>query len=218
MQTLELILVYILLLPFILINIAIIIGSFLEGKVAGFARKILKLEEEFEQARAKTFGIIYTIIWLVAGVAGVLMLDNPLSLGGIMVFLAFRGGANLSTRVLFGIHDTKLIKLKTEDSKIIGLVSIAFQIGIAVEVLFLLMWGLLYKFLYLTVRTAFGVDVNIIMITLWGTGLIFGFIFAAIRSRGAQGFLLKDEIGIILLLSGKWLEEKIKEKTKFLPW
>jgi len=218
MIALEIILVYLILIPFILLNIAIIIGTFLESKVANFAIKILKLKEGFEEEPSKKFKLFYTLVWILAGIIGDLSLPQPISLDGFMVLIAFRGGANLGTRVIFGLHDTRLVKEATSDSSIIRLVSIAFQMGLAVEALFLLAWGLLYKFLYLTVRTAFGVSANTLMVVLWISGLIFGILLATIRSRGTEGFLLRDEIGIVLLLSGKLLEEKIKEKTKFLPW
>lgn len=216
--TLGLILAYIILIPFIIMNIAIMMGTFFQHRFAQFTRKALGLEEEFEQRHSKLYGIIYTVVWLAVGIAGLFTLDNPLSLGGFMVLLAFRGGANLGKRVVFGLHDRKLIKQKSQDTRIMRLVSLALQMGLIVEILFLLIWGLSYNFLYYTVRTTLGVDVNILMIALWIAGLAFGFIYAYLRGRLAQGFLLKDEIGIVLFLSGRWLESKIKEKTKFFPF
>lgn len=209
------ILAYVILVPFILLNIALILGKFLEGRITEFARKILKIEIPYEKEKERMFNLIYTIIWLVIGIIGVLMLDNPISLGGFMVFIAFRGGANLGKRTVFGFHDSKLIHEATSDTTLIGIVSFAFKLGLIVEVLFLLAWGLLYKFLSLTIKVAFGLSTNSLMFILWFSGLIFGLGFGIFRSRLAKSFLLKDEIAIVLLFTGKALEEALKTKIKF---
>ncbi len=214
----DLILGYIILIPFIMFNIAIGMGSFFQGKLAKFSRKVFKLDEDFELKTPKKYSLTFTIAWLVVGIIGVFTLDNPLSLGGFMILIAFRGGANLGKRVVFGIHDKKLIKSKTEDKKLISIVSTAFQIGLIVEVLFLLMWGILYKYMDLTIKTTFNIESNLLLLLLWGLGLLFGLGFAFVQSKGVQKFLLKDEIGLILIVSGRWMDEKVKEKTKFIPW
>ena len=49
-----------------------------------------------------------------------------------------------------------------------------------------------------------------LMILLWLSGLIYGIVFSVIQSHFSKQILLKNEIGIALMLSGEGLKEKIK--------
>jgi hypothetical protein len=52
--------------------------------------------------------------------------------------------------------------------------------------------------------------VNILLLILWGSGLIYGIIFSVIQSSLSKQILLKNEIGIALMLSGEAVKKKIK--------
>jgi hypothetical protein len=52
--------------------------------------------------------------------------------------------------------------------------------------------------------------VNILLLILWGSGLIYGIIFSVIQSSFTKQILLKNEFGLALMLSGEAVKEKIK--------
>ncbi len=219
LSQLNLIVAYLLLIPFILLNILLTLARFFAARLTAFTQKYLNLDVPYETSRERTFNIVFTLCWLIIGIYSALQLDNPISLSGFMVFLAFRSGSTLGRRVIYGFHDSKVIKATTEEKQLSSIISLAFKIGLIAEGLFLLAWGILYKVLSISIKLTFGMNVNLFMIILWVGGLIFGVAFGLIRSRIAKGFLLKDEIIIVLLFSGKLVEEKVKStfKDSFLP-
>jgi len=150
------------------------------------------------------------------GGISVFLLDNIISLGALIVFLAFRGGAALSKRVIFGIHDVKIMKHQLSNKKITKIISFMIKVGIIVELLFLLILGILYRYLSDSVKTTFGIEVNILAIFLWIAGFIYGIIFSVIQSSLSKQFLLKNEIGIALILSGQIVKGKVKEKKNIV--
>jgi len=212
-MTIEEILVYLILIPLIMVNILFSFGSFFQKRTVISLQKRLKVEEEFKDSRDKIFNIVHLIIWITIGAINVFNLDNLISLGSILVFIAFRGGSTLSRRFIFGIHDIKLMKSHLSNNKIAKIVSLAVKIGIIIELLFLLIWGISYKYLNVSIKSNFGLDVNILVIILWIFGFIYGFIFSVIQSSFTKHFLLKNEIGIVLLLSGEAFKEKVKTKV-----
>ncbi len=214
--TVELIIAYIILIPFFIINIFFSMGSMFQKRVSKFLQKTLKEEDQVKDSLYVKFKILNLLIWIVVGCVNVFLLDYPISLGALIVFLAFRGGLSLSRRFIFGIHDIKIIKQQFSDKKITKIISSMIRLGIIVELLFLLTWGILYRYLSISVRTAFGIEVNILTILLWTAGLIYGIIFSLIQSHLSNKFLLKNEIGIALVLSGQIVKEKVKEKKNFV--
>jgi len=214
--TVELIIAYVILIPFIIINIFFSIGSLFQKKVSKFMQKILREEEKFKDSQYKKFKYINILIWIAVGSINVFFLDEPISLGALIVFLAFRSGATLSKRFIFGIHDVKIMKHHLSDKKTTKIISFMLRIGIIVELLFLLIWGILYQYLSVSIKTTFGIEVNILAILLWITGFIYGIILSVIQSSLSKQFLLKNEIGIALVLSGEIIKERIKEKKNIV--
>ncbi|MCD6485476.1 MAG: hypothetical protein J7L47_10255 [Candidatus Odinarchaeota archaeon] len=208
---------YLILIPFLLLNVAIILGRFLQSRLAGFLRDKLNIDVPYETYKERRYNLFYTILWILIGVAGYFMLENPSILSAVFVFLAFRSGANTTRRVVFGMHDAKMIREHTSDSKLIGVVSTAIKIGLLTEVLFLLIWGVAYKTLSATIKVSFGLEFNQLTLILWGAGLLFGIIFGLIRSRGSIGFLLKDELALVLLFSVEKAKEEAIKKIPFIP-
>ena len=156
------------------------------------------------------------IIWLIVGIVNVFSLDNLISIGAILVLFAFRSGITLSKRFIFGIHDIRVMKLHLSDKKITKIISRVVKIGIIIELMFIFMWGILYKYLSVSVKTTLGIEVNVLVMILWSTGFIYGIVFSLILSVFSKDIILTNEIGIVLLLSGEFVREKIK-KTKFIP-
>ena len=212
----DVIIAYVILIPFIIINIFFSFGSMFQKKVSKFLQKILREEEKFKNSQHKIFKFINFFIWIAVGGITVLFLDNPISLGALIVLLAFRGGATLSKRFIFGIHDTKIMKHHSSDKKITKIISLMLRLSIIAELLFLLTWGILYRYLSTSVKTTFGLEVNILALILWVAGFIFGIVFSVIQSSLSKDLLLKNEIGIALVLSGQTVKQKIKAKRNIL--
>jgi hypothetical protein len=209
----ELILAFIILIPFIIINLILSIGALFQKVLSSFLQKSFKVEDKFKEPKNKLFKWINFIIWIAIGTINVLYLDNPVSFGAIFIFLAFCSGTTLSKRFIFGIHDIKTMKFHLPDSKTIKIASSIVKISIILELLFVLSWGLLYKYISISIRSNLGIEVNMLIIILWGSGLIYGIIFSVIQSSFSKQILLKNEIGIALMLSGESFKEKIKNKN-----
>ena len=209
----ELIIAGIILTPVILINIFFAIGSLFQMLVSHFTQKIFKTEDEFKSSSRKVFSIVNVIIWILVGGINVYFLDEPFSLGGIIVFLTFRSGYTLSKRFIFGIHDSRILKKKYE-GKITKILSSLVKIGIIIEMLFLLLIAILYRYLSISFKTSLGIEVNILVIALLISGFIYGIVSSSILSSRTSQFLSKNEIGIALLLSGEIAKDKIENKKK----
>jgi len=209
----EIILVFIILIPLIIFNIFIAIGSFFQKRVTIFLVKKVKLEEQYKNSYVKLFNIINFIVWITIGCVNILNLDNPISISSIVIFLAFRSGTTLSKRAILGIHDLKVMKSHFSDKKYVKVVSRIVKISIFFELTFLLIWGVSYRTLNIAVKSNFGIEVNILVIILWIFGFIYGFVFSLIISIPSKQFLLKNEIGIAFLLSGEIFKEKIENKV-----
>ena len=206
----EIILAFIILIPFIIINLFLWIGALFQKVLSSFLQKFFKVDEKSKEPKNKLFKWINFIIWVAIGTIFVLYLDNPVSLGAIFIFLAFRSGTTLSKRFIFGIHDIKTMKSHLPDSKITRIASSIVKVSIVLELLFVLSWGLLYKYLSVSIKSNLGIEVNLLIIILWVSGLIYGIIFSVIQSHFSKQILLKNEIGIALILSGEAVKEKIK--------
>ena len=206
----EIILAFIILIPFIIINLFLWIGALFQKVLSSFLQKFFKVDEKSKEPKNKLFKWINFIIWVAIGTIFVLYLDNPVSLGAIFIFLAFRSGTTLSKRFIFGIHDIKTMKSHLPDSKITRIASSIVKVSIVLELLFVLSWGLLYKYLSVSIKSNLGIEVNMLIIILWVSGLIYGIIFSVIQSSFSKQILLKNEIGIALILSGEAVKEKIK--------
>lgn len=210
--SIELVLAYIILIPFIIINITLSFGLFFQKITGIFLRKVFKLEENY--SKNKIFSYINFFLWIIIGLVNVSNLDTPISIGALLVFLAFRSGTSLSKRLIFGIHDIKIMKSNFSEKRIKKLISRVVKFGIIIELMFLLSWGILYRYINLSVKSNFGIEVSFLVLVLWVIGFIYGIIISAIQSSFSKYFLLKNEIGIVLLFSGELLKEKIMRNFK----
>ena len=206
----ELMLAFMILIPIIIINLLLLMGTLFQKILSSFLQKIFKVEENFKESENKLFKRINLIIWIAIGTINVIYLDNPVSLGAIFIFLAFRSGTTLSKRFIFGIHDVKTMKFHLPDSKTTNILSLIVKVSIVIELLFVLAWALLYKYLSVSIQSNLGIEVNILAILLWLSGLIYGIIFSVIQSHFSKQILLKNEIGIALMLSGEGFKQKVK--------
>lgn len=214
-ELIELIILVIILTPILLINIFFAIGSLFQNLVAHFTQKIFKIKDEFKSSSRKVFSLVNGTIWIIVGGINIYFLDEVFSLGAIIVFLAFRSGYTLSKRFIFGIHDSRILKKKYKGN-ITKILSRLVKIGIIIEILFLLLIAILYRYLSISFKTSLGIEVNILVILLLVSGFIYGFFTSTIFSSRTSQFLSKNEIGIALLLSGEIAKQKIETKKKSL--
>jgi len=182
----ELIIIGIFLTPVILINIFLAIGALFQKLVTHFMQKIFDTEKEYKSSSRKVFSSVNLIIWIIVGGINVYFLDKPFSLGAIIVFLTFRSGYTLSKRIIFGFHDSRILKKKYKGN-ITKILSGLIKTGIIIEMIFLLLLAILYKY---------------------------GIISTLLLSSRTPQFLSKNEIGIALLLSGETVKDKIDTKRK----
>jgi len=213
--TIEIILAYMILIPFIMFNLFFLSGSFFQGRVSKLFLKILKANEEIKESYYVKFKILNITIWIIVGLLFLLSLNNPFSLGGLMVLLAFRSGASLIRRFIFGIHDVKILKDHFSERKSMDMVLFIVRFGVVIELLFMLTWGILYQYLSVSVNSLFGIEVNLLTLFLWIAGFVYGAIFSVIQSLISKQFLLKNELGIALVFSGEMIKDKVEEKKNF---
>jgi len=209
----ELIIIGIFLTPVILINIFLAIGALFQKLVTHFMQKIFDTEKEYKSSSRKVFSSVNLIIWIIVGGINVYFLDKPFSLGAIIVFLTFRSGYTLSKRIIFGFHDSRILKKKYKGN-ITKILSGLIKTGIIIEMIFLLLLAILYKYLSISLKTSISIEVNILVIILWISGFIYGIISTLLLSSRTPQFLSKNEIGIALLLSGETVKDKIDTKRK----
>ena len=212
----EIIFAYMVLIPFIVFNLFILIGLFFQARVASLIQKFIQPLKAHNGSYYKQFKLFNMIIWIMIGLFFFLTLNNPFSIGGIMVLLAFRSGASLSRRFIFGFHDTMIMKKNLSEKKVMKLIIFIFRFAIIIDLLFVLTWGILYRYLSVSITSLFGIEVNFLTLFLWVGGIIYGTIIAVIQSVISKQFLLKNEIGIALMFSGQILKEKIVEEKQSL--
>lgn len=218
---LALLFVYILLIPFILMNIMISATGFLFSTAGKLIAKLLKPQIPKNEKRG--YEILFTIAWLLAGIYALKRLENTNMLLAALTFLTFRNGATITKRFIYGIHDAKIVKESTKDRKLTGLVSKAVVLGILAEVLFLFIWALSYKAITAGVTTLLRVELNRLVLYLWVAGAVFGAAFGAFISHNNRGILLQNELALMLLFTGKRspevsvkLKNKAGKKTKHI--
>jgi hypothetical protein len=89
-----------------------------------------------------------------------------------------------------------------------------FKFRAKINILLSLTWGILYRFLSVSVKSSLGIEVNLLALILWIAGFIYGIIFSAIQSKLSNQFLLKSEIGIAIVFSGVMVKDKVEDKKK----
>jgi hypothetical protein len=208
----EIIFAYMVLIPFIVFNLFILVGLFFQGRVVSLIQQFTEPQKAFDGSYYKQFKLFNMIIWIMIGLFFFLILNNPFSIGGIMVLLAFRSGASLSRRFLFGIHDIRIMKKNLSEKKIMKMIIFMVRFVIIIDLLFILIWGILYRYLSVSITSLFGIEVNFLTLFLWVGGIIYGIIIAVIQSFISKQFLLKNEIGIALMFSGYKIKSKIVEE------
>lgn len=209
---LEQILVIIILIPFILGNLFFTIGSLIQKKIYALIEKKLNIEEK--QTHSRILNIINLVVWLIIGVVLLFTLDAPISIDGLFIILAFRSGLTLSRRIVLGIHDVKVMRNQMSEKRYLKIASLAVKISVIIEVVFILAWALSYRFINVTVKSSLGININYLVIFLWVIGVAYGMVISLIFSFLSKQFLLKGEIGIVLLFSGVALKDKLNEKVK----
>lgn len=208
----NILLAYIILIPFIIINLFFSLGYFFQKRVAKIVHENVERGKKLEKTYNNLFRNLNILIWLVVGLITIFLIEDPISLGTLFVFLAFRSGATFSERIILGIHDIKTMKKNFSNGKLANIIPLIIKISIILELLFLLAWTVFYQSLNVYVKTLFNLQGSLFVILVWGVGLFYGIVFSVIHTVVSDGFLLKNQIGIALLLSGELVKSKIKAK------
>ncbi|GEM_PF-2371230 len=137
---------------------------------------------------------IFTIIWVAVGAVS-LLVSRPPSIYTLFVFLAFKGGADLGAKVLYSIHDFRVLKAGTPMR---GALLMAVLVAALPSIIFLLTWKLFYQLLLNVSAGLLGASVSRVSLYLWLAGMVFGAVFGALRSRGEGGILLRGELALVM--------------------
>ena len=137
---------------------------------------------------------LFTAVWLAVGALS-LLVSRPPSIFTLFVFLAFKGGADLGAKMIFGIHDLRKFRGRTI---LRHMVFMAVLVAAVPSILFLLTWKLFYHLLLSVSALLLGVSVSKLSLYLWVGGVVFGAAFGAIRARGEESILLRGELALVM--------------------
>lgn len=197
-MNLELILTYILLIPFVLISLIISMAGVLLSATGKAVARILRVQLPGDEKRRYRF--LFTAVWVAAGIYAVRQLENTNPLVLFLTFLTFRNGASIVMKFIYGVHDAAVIGEHTKDSRVLALAGRAVRLAVLTEVLFLLVWAVSYRTITVSIK---GTGFSAFLLYLWIAGAVFGALFGVFIARGNRGILLQDELSIVLLFTGK---------------
>jgi hypothetical protein len=212
------------------ISILISLGRALEAVAS---KAILKLvggdveaPPEVERS-AKLKERLFTAAWIAAGAAGVYMVFRGLEasyegLGlrgylllasalasSIGVFLAFKTGAELSSRIVFAFHDARIMRERGGGG---GILYKALAIPLIANTLLLAAWGVATRGLKAYLGAASGP-----WLTLWILGLAFGGVYGFWRASGEPRLLMRDTLAVALYLGAVKAREKLpRPRLRFM--
>ena len=176
---------------FVLANLVVSAAYLVEGFFSRVASRLVGVT----LAKRTLPDRLYTAVWITAGLFGVWASGPPAITAAIGVFLAFKSGADLGSRVIYGLHDLSLLG---EGSTLTRAVGNAMALAATPSVLFLMLWGMLQQWLSGSVAKILGLSVDLLTLCFWGLGVLFGMAFGAIRCRGERGLLLGGELALVL--------------------
>ncbi len=145
-------------------------------------------------ARRNWLDWVFTLAWLAVGAIS-LLVSSPPSVFTLFVFFAFKSGADLGAKVVYGVHDIRVMKTRRF---VTGPLFVALMIAALPSILFLLSWKLFYHLLLNVGAGLLGASVSKASFYLWLGGVLFGGAFGAVRSRGEKGILLRGELALVL--------------------
>jgi hypothetical protein len=205
-----------LLIGLFVLNLVVVIGRLMSGMAAWVLSKVAGVAED-ELWPHLTGGKRwlqrgFTVSWLLVGVVSCWLLvvpDEPLLLllpSYLVLFFAFRSGANLSHRLILGYHDQRVLRRiaggdSTRWRVFSRTVLWAIVLGLVATILFVSLWSVIYLLFSSGLRMAAGLGFNSSMLILWGSGIVFGTIYGFVFIRGVPFLLLKNEIAVVSLLT-----------------
>ncbi len=135
---------------------------------------------------------VFTVTWLMVGLLSVLI-SKPPSVFTLFLFLAFKGGADLGAKLIYSIHDFRIVGRRA-----IGPLALAVAASALPSILFLLTWKAFYHLLLNASAGILGIAVSKLSFDLWLYGLLFGMLFGIFRSMGESGVLLRGELAVVI--------------------
>jgi len=161
----------------------------------GLASKLASKMAGVGLAKPNLMDRLYTAAWLLAGTAGIWLVGLKISIISISIFFSFKSGADLGSRIAYGFHDISLLKGQSIAKRIIGK-----AVGVAAlpSVFFLVLWGVFQRVLSSLASEFLGVGLDVLTLSLWVFGPLFGLLFGALRSKNESGILLRGELFLVL--------------------
>jgi len=217
----------ILLAPLIGLNVLISIGKSFSKKVGSLVGQLVKEEVALspqQEHRFKRLDQLFQFVWLVVGVAGAVFLlaragpSGALAVmgtigGAVSIFIAFKSGAMLTRFVAYAFHDRTIVRERAGQIPLGDLISKAIVPVIAANVVFLLVWVLLFRVANVAVKSIGEAGANWLPIGLWLGGLVFGYVYGIWRSGEDPRFLLRDSFGVVAFM-GIMKADKERQKAE----
>jgi hypothetical protein len=206
--------VLMLLLPFIVMYIAIGLGKAFGARMGQLAAKLVPEEEiampQVEALRIKMHRMLgwaklgVGLLGFVLGMYALVSGAEGLSIGYIalvvVLAVAFRNGADLSTTLVYARHDARVIRSRRSEVSAGRLLAPVLAISVSASALFIVLWAIVFFLVQVGAKTALGVSVNQWTVMLWTLGLISGAVAARTVARKESRFLLKNELGVAIFL------------------
>ncbi len=208
------IVVLMLLLPLLFMYIAIGLGKAFGARMGQLAARLVPEEEiatpQVEALRLRmhrmlgwaklSVGLLGFVLGMYALVSGA----EGFSIGYIalvvVLAVAFRNGADLSTTFVYARHDARVIRARRSEVPAGRLLAPVLAISVSTSALFIVLWAILFFLAQVGAKTALGIRVNQWAVMLWMLGLITSAVIARTVARKESRFLLKDELGVGIFL------------------
>ena len=205
---------------FLIVNALVLLARAF-GSLAGMTwRKVLRLD--IPENEKKSWEKLYTLVWLIVGLWAFYKLwgwNLTRITAAVFGFFAFRSGANVARTLVYSLHDRKVIKGYTEDSRTLEVIARATRFSLLVEGLFVVSFALIYKTLSITFNPS-GRSASAFILYLWLAGLIFGLLFGWFMARNNRGILMRNAIatvGFFALRKGKRKADETVDAVKKAP-
>ncbi len=163
-------------------TLAYLIQSLVSKAVAKVTRSKL--------AKRNAIDLIYTLSWILVGLLALIAVKPP-SLFTLFVFLAFKSGSDLGSRIVYSVHDLKLLRR-------IKVIAISLLLAAIPSMFFIIIWRTFNQILLNVSASLLRVTVSDLSLKLWLSGLIYGLLLGTIRSKGEEGILLRGELMLVL--------------------
>ncbi|ASJ01594.1 hypothetical protein [Thermococcus gorgonarius] len=202
-----------LLLIFIGLNLMLLMARTMAGLGSAAWKKLFRVE--VPENEKKSYELLQTAAWIVAGVWGFWKLRSASLLAAFLAFFAFRSGLNVSKTLIYTLHDQKVVREHYIEGRLLSVIGTASAVSLLLEGLFVVTMAVAYK--ALSAVTQSGIGAGNLVLYLWLSGLAFGAASALLVARNNRGILMKNALPIVVFFSARTGKKKVKkgvEKSK----